>query len=169
MCACTRWLYMRVCVCMYVVVQRPTWRGRRRQQQQTLHRLNQLERKCVFLLLPLRSCTSQTCGMICTMSPGTRAYKHKRRESPSCGTGEKGGGYQKETRKRWMDCRMCIEKLWSGAGSHPSWRRFPSWWNRKSREGNRRLSLSFPPPPSSSPPNVSNSDEMRLNIPPPPN
>lgn len=45
-----------ICVCTYmyvvvvvVVVQRPTWRGRRReQQQQTLHRLNQLERKCVF-------------------------------------------------------------------------------------------------------------------------
>lgn len=36
-------------VVVVVVVQRPTWRGRRReQQQQTLHRLNQLERKCVF-------------------------------------------------------------------------------------------------------------------------
>lgn len=84
-----------------------------------------------------------------------------------CGTGEKGGrGTRKKQEKDgWIV--ECVLKNSGARGVSSSWRRFPSWWNRQeSWRKWRRVSLSFPPPPSS-PPNVSNSDEMRLNIPPP--
>ena len=73
------------------------------------HRLNQLEMG--FWFLPHGSCPN-CCGMICTMSPGTRAGENSKRKSSSCYImePEMGNAVGKETRKRWMDGLKIKEK-----------------------------------------------------------
>lgn len=130
MCACTRWLYTSSsssCRGLHVA---------RERDRPSIDWIN--SRKCSFLFffLPLRSCTSETCGMICTMSPGTRAYKHKRRESPSCVEPERRGGGPERNKKKMDGLSNVYWKTLVRAGSHRVDVAFRRDGTAKSREGN---------------------------------
>lgn len=101
------------------------------------HRLNQLEMG--FWFLPHGSCPN-CCGMICTMSPGTRAGANSKRKSSSCYIMEPEMG---ERNKKKMDGWIEKKRKKNGAVMGLSSRRFVVMEQETSREGNRIVVPSF--------------------------